>query len=895
MSYLMSSLTSAPRLRRLEPQQRRAAPVVAWLRRAPAYVFLGVSSCVAVASLLVSNTLAAAVLHDAVGLMGAVAILAGALLYRPQPSWPWFTLAAGTASFALGDVAYNLLALKSGIPAFSAGDVLYLTASPLFAASLVGFASGRFGSTRAARLLYVDSVAVFLAAFLALWFLALDSRFDQPQSAWSRFLLLAFPVLDLVLLALLARLVLVSAHRLPAYRFLVAAVASGFLGDLLWRAIDPGATSVAVTLAYYGSYVLLGAAAIDPSMRRLGRLETVDETRAGTGRLLLLGVAILSPALVLALSHRRVGSDDAILFSVLMTGVTAAVSYRLIEIARAAATLAERARRAAARMSAVLQASPLPIAVLDARGRVEVWNDAAERVTGWERESVLGGPAPVVAAADEEAVERLRRRTLAGDPSEGVEVRLRTRQGEPRDIAIWTAPVTDSVPGDGQPPGAVVAVFADVTEERLRDAEMERLAHQDHLTGLPNRRSFQQRLAAALAAPDTAKTALVLIDVDNFKLVNDAAGHLLGDRVLSELGRLFRTSIRDDDYCARLSGDEFALLLSVDSVEQAQQLAQRLLHASRSYRLVEGDYALDVTVSIGIALLEPDLRAEQALSRADSALYEAKEQGRNRAVTWDDDLISDRRLVSGRGWSARINDALREGRFLVHLQPIVELASGRPVYHEALVRMLDEHGDVLQPAAFLPHAIQLGLIEAIDRHTLDTALALLRAEPQLRVFVNLDQASFRNEALLDHVTTTLRDEPNLIGRLGIEITERTFIRDYHRARQQLGALAGAGCTIAIDDFGSGFSSFEHLRELPADFVKVGNGFVHGIESDPAADQLLRAVVLAAGALGKRVIAEGVETAAIADRIAGAGVSHAQGYHYGRPAPPASAVVAVSAA
>ena len=285
---------------------------------------------------------------------------------------------------------------------------------------------------------------------------------------------------------------------------------------------------------------------------------------------------------------------------------------------------------------------------------------------------------------------------------------------------------------------------------------------------------------------------VAIADIDNFKLVNDSAGHPVGDAVLRDIANLLATRLRPQDVCARLSGDEFALLLPGCTTDEGFQIVERLLDAVRGYRLPIDDGSIDITISVGLAPIQPDddsgRSAENALLHADSALYEAKGQGRNRAVIWTPTLAQAQQLASRRGWSTRIKDALAEDRFIIHLQPIVDLDTGLPVYHEALTRMLDPHDNLLSPAVFLPHAHELGLMEAIDRNALDQAVALLEADPELRIFINLDPASFYSDNLLDRLETILLTRPHLHGRLGIEITERAPIRDYQRAQQRLHAL-----------------------------------------------------------------------------------------------------------
>lgn len=407
-----------------------------------------------------------------------------------------------------------------------------------------------------------------------------------------------------------------------------------------------------------------------------------------------------------------------------------------------------------------------------------------------------------------------------------------------------------------------------------------------------NRRRFSECLRDEIASAALSGTPMVvgIADLDRFKSINDTAGHAAGDQMLCDLARLIAARLRPDDVCARLSGDEFAFLLGGARASHAVDVAERILAAVRDYRLTldDGRGELDVTLSIGLCATEPGsnptARAETVLLHADVALDEAEEQGRNRVAVWTPTLVETREIKSRRGWSTRIRDALKDDRFVIHLQPIVDLRVGRVAYHEALTRMIDERGRLISPADFLPHAGDLGVLDQIDQNAIDSAIALLEADPGRRIFVNLDSQSFASDALLDRLEQTFRTRRGLAGRLGIEITERAPMRDYERAQHRLAALTSLGCLLAVDDFGSGFSSFEHLRRLPAQFVKVDARFIEGFGADPVSVAILDGIVNTAHALSMRIIAEGIETLDTARGLGAHQIEYGQGYLYGRPAP-----------
>jgi EAL domain-containing protein (putative c-di-GMP-specific phosphodiesterase class I) len=293
---------------------------------------------------------------------------------------------------------------------------------------------------------------------------------------------------------------------------------------------------------------------------------------------------------------------------------------------------------------------------------------------------------------------------------------------------------------------------------------------------------------------------------------------------------------------------------------------------------------VSVTTSAGVCALASCETANEALARATIALNAAKEDGRNRMINWAADDEKTALRAATLDWSTRIKDALDEDRFVVYLQPIVELATGKVAQYEALARLRQPDDSIAPPAAFIPAAGRLGLMPALDRAILGKVVALLERDPSLRICMNLDAASFAEDSILDAVEQ-LAARPDLTGRLGIEITEHTSLRDTERANRRLERLKELNCIVALDDFGTGFASFKQLRDLPAHLVKISSTFVsHLDDEDSSSASLVNAIVTVARALGKRVVAEGVETAEGAEALKAYDIRYAQGYFFGRPAP-----------
>jgi diguanylate cyclase (GGDEF)-like protein len=370
---------------------------------------------------------------------------------------------------------------------------------------------------------------------------------------------------------------------------------------------------------------------------------------------------------------------------------------------------------------------------------------------------------------------------------------------------------------------------------------------------------------------------VVLLDIDNFKSLNDAGGHMVGDQVLRELAEVLGETIRAGDFLARLSGDEFALILKDLHPLDAIPAVERLLDVARDYRLQTPGRILDVTLSAGIYTVGPDDGGELALRRSDEALYRAKEHGKNRLERWDANPVP--MIGAARGWSPTIKDALRDDRIDLYLQPIVSLPDGSIAFYEALCRLRTPGGEVLAAADWIGHAERLGLMPSIDIRMLEKVNDLLIRNDELHVFVNLSSSSFHDTTVLGRLERTLRSVRH--GSLGIEITEHTTLSDRERAADVLTRLRALGAVVAIDDFGLGFTSFSELADLPCDIVKIPGSFSDG-QSDEDTPAIAAAITTIAHHFGKRVVIEGIETAAGARQAKLLGIEYAQGWHYGKP-------------
>lgn len=443
---------------------------------------------------------------------------------------------------------------------------------------------------------------------------------------------------------------------------------------------------------------------------------------------------------------------------------------------------------------------------------------------------------------------------------------------------------------DGEIDGRVWS-FRDISERKRFESQLVHIANHDPLTGLFNRRRFDEELDRQLSEAQRygRRGALLFLDLDQFKDVNDSRGHRAGDDLLTSLAMLLRQRLRDTYIIARLGGDEFSVLLPHADEEQACAVARELLEAIRGHTFVVAGASLGITVSLGIALF-PDhgTSAGELLSHADMAMYRAKEEGRNRASMFSPDGDWQAQIESRIGWHQRIREALDCGLFVLSAQPILDLRSDKISQYELLLRMVGPDGELIAPSFFLDIAERSGLIQDIDRWVVRRAIELLAeheaAGHPIRIEVNLSGKAFADRELLTIIQEDLIfrgvDPANLV----LEVTETAAIANIGEAQTFVRTLQAMGCGFALDDFGVGFSSFSQLKHLPVDYLKIDGSFVQDLAANAVDQHLVQAIVSVARGLGKMTIAEFVGDGETVRLLKEYGVDYAQGYYVARPGP-----------
>lgn len=542
---------------------------------------------------------------------------------------------------------------------------------------------------------------------------------------------------------------------------------------------------------------------------------------------------------------------------------------------------------------------PDPTFAIDKHGRVIEWNKAIEEFTGVSKRDIVGKgdyayavplyghPRKVLIdlnfGEDKECASQYSYIEKKGNVM-FAEKHLPIYLGR-KDVYLWisTSPLYDR---KGHLTGAI-ATIRDITERKHLENELKYMATHDLLTKIPNRFSLEENLSRVIAkAKRNNKSALLFLDIDNFKTVNDTMGHAAGDQVLLSVITSIKGIIRESDSLYRFGGDEFVVLLEDISARDSEMVAERIRKAivDNSFCLPHWQVCFDITMSIGIVMIDGTLDYHKLMTYADNALYLAKDSGRNRVVMIKptDEIVHNvgevNRIIG------EIKYALKENTLILYYQPVVRMGDNRISHYETLVRIKDSADQLLMPEHFIPLAERFGFITRIDCQVVQKAFEFLEKHPDISLFINLSGISIGDESLYAIIEQKSREKHFNPHRVVFEITETAAVKDFTRTEKWIKKIKKMGFSFALDDFGIGFSSFAYLKLLPVDYLKIDGSFVLNTTTDDTQRAIIESMNKIAHALGKKTIAEFVENEATLQAIMELGVDYAQGYYFSKPLP-----------
>jgi len=429
----------------------------------------------------------------------------------------------------------------------------------------------------------------------------------------------------------------------------------------------------------------------------------------------------------------------------------------------------------------------------------------------------------------------------------------------------------------------------DITKLKQDEKRMVILANQDHLTGLSNRRRFLEELNHEIRRVERLGQlgVLLLIDLDHLKLVNDTAGHAAGDQIIMDVAGLLKCASREEDFLARISGDEFAVAYSVMSDEQGLQKARQLVTSINSLKPRYAGRTLNISASVGVVTFPHQGKVPvELMAKADAALSVAKSRGRNRVYRYDETDMMRERMDNQLVWKDRLLKALEQDTLHLVFQPIVAVSSAKVHHYEVLVRMIDNNGSLIAPGKFIPTAEQFGLIQRVDHQVVTKAIHCLADLPgemrDVGFSINLSGLSVGREDTFELIEQEIRECGVDPARITFEITETVACEQLNKAVEFIQKIRQLGCLVSLDDFGVGFSSFAYLKHLRADILKIDGSFIRDIHNNNADQLFVKALVDVARGMGMQTIAEFVENEQVFERVRSLGVDYVQGYYLGKP-------------
>ena len=542
------------------------------------------------------------------------------------------------------------------------------------------------------------------------------------------------------------------------------------------------------------------------------------------------------------------------------------------------------------RLETILDNAAEGIITFDEQGLIETANLAAERLFGYTQQEIKGKDISLLIPPTESLdkrknyIEHFMRQEITRLIGHEGEVTGRHKDGTRFPMALKVSKIIL----EGRP--LYTGLVADISERKSLMEHLKKMAEHDGLTGQYNRTYFTEELERAVHRVKRGgqSCALLYFDLDNFKYINDTLGHAAGDQLLIEIAAVMNKRARKSDIIARLGGDEFTILLYDTRAENAPAVAESFRKVLSDYQFIYKKERVNIGCSIGVALLTVETEsAAQALSHADIGCHLAKLGGRNRVHVFSSaDQPSITNMALDMGWSQRIKEAIAGNLFTLACQPIFDTRNMEIESYEVLIRLRAENGEYILPGGFLPSAERFGLAVDVDKwvilHAIDTLAEQRKQLPNLRFAINLSGPTLSDSTLYALITERLKVTGLEPSALTFEVTETVAISDINLAAGFLTKMRALGCLTALDDFGSGFSSFAYLRDLPVDLVKIDGHFVKNMADNPVDQAMVKAMNDIIHTLGKRTVAEWVETEEASQLLVSFGVDYVQGFHFGRP-------------
>lgn len=522
---------------------------------------------------------------------------------------------------------------------------------------------------------------------------------------------------------------------------------------------------------------------------------------------------------------------------------------------------------------------------LDQNGSIKFLNNAWNRLTGFPINDALGKNLMSFIASDELGAtnfsNKLSNLLLNKTQFLTEEIKLQTSSGENIwvEIKLRQLIIANKLQG-------IAATIDNINERKKVEDKLQHLALHDTLTGLFNRYYFDNELSrlTLLAARGKDNHCLLYIDLDHFKIINDTEGHQMGDLVLKEVAHILSKRLRQSDILCRVGGDEFVILLVDTEVNDAVDIGNDICQQIANAHFQFNNNSYKISASIGVSEVDGNATAPEYLRRADIALYVAKNQGRNRTHCYTEDDIASKQQHDNMKWAHRLQEAVVNDSIILHFQPVWDMNSNTIAYYEALVR-INMNGNIIYPNEFIPALERAEDINMLDHQVISKAISMISLYPELhKVAINLSAQAFSDEGLVPLIKEKLTKFSVNGDKIIFELTESASLKNVSGTRRMINEITEFGCQFSIDDFGTGFSTFAYLKELPAHSVKIDGSFVKDMTTSAADKTLVNAIKEVAEALGKSCVAEFVESREIFDELKKIGVDYAQGYFISRPVP-----------